>query len=400
MRTIGIRHRVKRTAEGEARPTQVVIKQVDSFRSYNLDDETAELDFVCGQFPTAYRTARDGEDLSAFPPHHVKKQKKNGSDEEVVKVPAEYDGLKTGDDVAMTLGGSGDRLAYALSRRGDRIGAKVFRVPPFALKEAREKTDGGKEEDAKTLALLFDSSPKLFYEVTPRERNLIKVREEYSARKYAQKNRIACEQRLRQRTIDKIFLSDNGYYLEGAVGDEYDKIAENDAAYQALRHEEKEHENELKKSVHQLDIWWQIFEPIKGCGEVIAAGIISPIGNILRFKTDAQLKKFASVHVLPDGRFNRKRRGAPNEGNPALRQALYLLGDQFNRHPDSPWGKKLREYKRIFREKHPETIAENGKKKYGNAHIHKMAIWRTLTKFIEWLYREWARIEKEKQTTG
>ena len=75
MRTIGIRHRVKRTAEGEAKPTQVVIKQGDSFRSYNLGDETAELDFVCGRFPAEYRLAQEEEDLSGFMSHHIKKQK-------------------------------------------------------------------------------------------------------------------------------------------------------------------------------------------------------------------------------------------------------------------------------------------------------------------------------------
>lgn len=392
-RIIGIRHRVKKTAGGEARPTEVFAIDGENGYSHKLEDETDELDFVCGRFPAEYRLAREEESLSQFLLRHIKTQKKKGSDEEIVRVPSKYDGLRDGDCVVMALGGSGDRLAYALSRRGDVIGAKVFRIPPFALKEAREKTGKAKEEDAKTLALLFESSRHLFYEVTPRDRDLIKVSEGLGARRDTQKDRIACEQRLRQRFIGQIFLSDSGYYPEGNIEDEYDKKKATNIILHNLITEEEQRGQELKKAVHVLDIWWKVFEPIKGCGEVIAAGIISPIGNISRFKSDAALKKFAGVHVLEDGRFARKRTGSTANWNPHLRQALYLLGDQFNRRPDSVWGQKLREYKIKFREKHPEVV-ENGKKKYGNGHIHKMATWRTLTKSVEWLWKEWTRIEK------
>lgn len=47
MRTIGIRHRRKRTAEGEARPTMVAIKNDDgSIKELELADDQAELDFA------------------------------------------------------------------------------------------------------------------------------------------------------------------------------------------------------------------------------------------------------------------------------------------------------------------------------------------------------------------
>ncbi|TAN57185.1 hypothetical protein EPN15_05275 [Patescibacteria group bacterium] len=393
-RIIGIRHRVKRTAEGEARPTQIVIKDGYALEYHDLDDETAELDFVCGRFPIEYRQTREGENLTEFQSHHIKTQKKKESDERTLKVPSKYDGLQDGDIAVMALGGSGDRLAYALSRRGDRIGAKVLRIPPSTLKETRENLGEIKEDDAKTLISLFESSRNLFYELTPRDRDLIKVSESLRARRDAQKDRIACEQRLRQRFIGRIFLSDSGYYPEGSIEDEYDKMKATDIILRNLIGEEKEREKELRKAVNELNVWHAIFSPIKGCGEVIAAGIIAPIGNIMRFKSDGALKKFAGVHVLEDGRFARKRMGSTANWNPQLRQALYLLGDQFNRHPDSVWGQKLREYKVKFREKHPEVV-ENGKKKYSKAHIHKMATWRTLTKFVEWLHKEWTRIERE-----
>lgn len=390
-RIIGIRHRVKKTAEGEARPTEVF--EIDGENEYllKLDDETAELDFVRGCYPISWRELEVGEDINKFLPYHRKERKKKGSDEIIIQVPANYDGLCGGDIIAMVLGGSGDRLAYALSRRGEEIGAKVLRIPPSVLKEKRGERS--KDEDAKTLAHLAQASSELFYQVTPRDRDLITVSEALRARRDAQKDRIACEQRLRQRFIGRVFLSDSGYYQEGGIEDEYDKMKANDVIFKNLVKEEGQREYELKKAVHALDVWWKIFEPIKGCGEVIASGIIAPIGNILRFRSDGALKKFAGVHVLDDGRFARKRAGSVANWNPQLRQSLYLLGDQFNRHPDSVWGQKLREYKVKFRKKHPEVV-ENGKKKYGNGHIHKMATWRTLTKFVEWLWKEWTRIEK------
>lgn len=393
-RIIGIRHRVKKTAEGEARPTEVYIIDGENEYLLKLEDETAELDFVRGCYPVSWRELEEGEDINKFLPHHRKERKRKDSDGMIIQVPDKYDGLRGSDIIAMILGGSGDRLAYALSRRGEEIGVKVLRIPPSVMKNLCPGRD--KDEHPQLLTDLIKYQTKLFYQVTPRDRDLIRVSEALRARRDAQKDRIACEQRLRQRFIGLIFLNDPGYYPEGSIEDEYDEMKASDIIFASLVKEEDRREYELKKAIHQLDIWRDIFHPIKGCGEVIAAGIIAPIGNITRFRSDAALKKFAGVHVLEDGRLARKRAGSIANWNPQLRQALYLLGDQFNRHPDSVWGQKLREYKVKFREKHPE-IVENGKKKYGNGHIHKMATWRTLTKFVEWLYKEWMKVEKEQK---
>ena len=108
---------------------------------------------------------------------------------------------------------------------------------------------------------------------------------------------------------------------------------------------------------------------------------------------------------MPDGRFPRRREGELANWSPSARQALYLLADQFNRRPDSVWGEKLLLNKLRMREKHPEPVEvevesrENGKtvkktvKRYTNGHIHKMATWRTLSRFVEWFTREWLKIE-------
>ncbi len=393
MRIIGITHRVKRTADGEARPTIIAIKDGNDIKRYELETETDELDFLLGKFPTSWRKAEEGEDLSGFIAHHIKEGKSG------TKVPATYDGYKSGDVVVMPLGGSGDAFAFALSRRGEEIDAHVHRLPSYILKDKRG--DGDKDGDAELLITLFFESPALFYGVTPRERDIILVREQWRARDSAQYARKACEQRLRQRAIGRIFLSDEGRYPEGTIEDAYEAIKANDRVLQNLYVAEKDEEKLLAEYVSRIPVYTVLSE-VEGCGPILAARLIAAIGDINRFASDAKLKAYCGVHVKRGGKhdgvlkekeFPRQRTGERCNWNGEARQALYLLVDQFVKRPDSVWGKKLREYKEKFRAIHPEEVV-NGKKRYGKGHIHKMAIWRTATKFTEWLYSEWRRLEK------
>lgn len=410
-RFIGIRHRVKKSAEGQARPTKIAILVGDEAVTYDLPDDTAELDWVKGQFPIKFRKPTEDEDLSQFNPRQIKwrKLKKNEEIEDipeglreerdgdwylVSQVPEVFDGLQPGDKVAMVLGGSGDRLAYALSRKAEDVEAEILRIPPYVLKERRTHE---KSEDALNLAKLVKEHPELFYLITPRDRDLIWLRQAFLLRQDAMKDRIKCEQRLRQRYVGAIFCNPEGLYPEGSIELAFAEVKANDIIYQNLLQEERRMENDVARAVKQLDIYQELFEPIKGCGPRIAAEIITCINDIRRFATPAKLKAFCGVHVLEDGRFPRRRTGEVANWTSA-RQALYLLGDQFNRHPDSPWGQRLRDYKVKFRKTHPEVeVNAKGKKRYTNAHIHKMATWRTLSKFVEWLWREWWRIEKRHQ---
>lgn len=403
-RIIGVRHRVKRTANNEMRPTMVAIKENGSVRIFELEDDESELDFVIGKFPTSWRNAHEGEDLSSFLRRHVRRIKKK-NESEVIRVPASYDGLKAGDTVAMSLGGSGDLFAFALSRRGEKIGAEVWRVPPFILKERRR--DASKDDDHMLLANLIETSPALFYRVNIRARDLIAERVACDARRDAMKDRIRCEQRLFQRMRGKIFLADSDGYPNGKIKDIYDAEKASDTILRGLLEEEKNREEELKRIVRELRVWKEVFAPVEGCGEIIAAGLIAAIGDISRFPTAAKFKKYCGVHVMKDWgdadqplfdnpferQFPRRRAGTIANWAGVARQCFFLLGEQFNYRSDSIWGRKLREYKVKFRTKHPEVIVVDGKRRYTDGHIHKMAMWRTRTKFAEWLWRKWSRLE-------
>lgn len=468
-RTIGIRHRRKKTREGEARPTMVAVKQGEDIAEYKLEDDTAELDFLMARFPVAWRSVEPDEEIEWFDKdnasngirqHHCKWRRYKGEKEvsenhlrqtinkkglpiveQLVKVPTDFDGLQQGDSVAMVLGGSGDRFAAALSRRGEEIKAKVFRIPPFIIVEVRG--DEEKEDDHITLTGILEKNPDYFRPVCRRDRDLIRVRETFFLRQSALKDRIACEQRLLQSLVGRIFLNEEGYFPEGVIEAQFKELKANDAIFQALLNDEARREKELKKIMHSLDVWQELFSPIEGCGERISAGIVSGIGDVQRFKVSpdyngadtpekrkkrkmeafnkskARLKAYCGVHVLSGGKygdrpaekqFPRRREGEiANWSGIIVRQSLVLLADQFNRRPNSVWGKKLLQYKDALRQKHPdavevevkvkkgERIVTETRKRYTNGHIHKMAQWRTLTRFVEWLYKEWMKIEERRQ---
>jgi len=212
----------------------VVIVEDGNTVAYDLDTETDELDWLMGRHPVKFRKVVDGEDLSQFLDHHIIRDKKT---DKPTRVPAEFDGFKAGDTVAMILGGSGGPFAFALSRRGEEVGAKVMRITPFDLKAART---GDKTGDAGLLAYLIQAWPDLFCETGPRDRNLIMLRECLTARTDSMKARIGCEQRLRQHVIGMTFCNPEGRYPEGSVEKEFEGRKASDAILNALIEEEDE----------------------------------------------------------------------------------------------------------------------------------------------------------------
>ena len=421
-RIIGIRHRWKDLAgsegddEGrkiEERPTRVTVSSGEGLKHYKLETETDELDFLLGRFVTRWRSLGDGESTGDIFARHIIVEEKKGKPTGRTLVPESYEGFRTHDVVLMTLGGSGDRFAYALSRHGEEIHAEVFRIEPGKLKNERDFIGGKKEDDPKLLINLFEKSPSLFQLCGPRDRDQIRVASALQARQSAQDARKATAQRLRQRLVGGIFLSDEGKYPEGKIEDVYKSAAANSVILKSNQREEHECDRKLKAVVTPLRVYREVFEPIEGCGHALAARIIASVGDIRRFPTKEKFKAFCGVHVLgsnfkkmPPGTVRtdgdsvmpRHRRGQVSDWNPTSRQAFFLLGDQFNRRPHTLWGKKLLEVKATFRAKYPEPlIGPNGKLRFTAGHIHKRAIWRTVTKFAEDLYRTWRRIEREAQ---
>lgn len=469
-RFLGFRHRVKvRIVDGEATeplPSTVAISDSQGFISEQLElgDEQAELDFINGVLPIKHRIPEFSEDITPSKPwqviwraskeedllterHPSQKRYKNrrGKEPELVEVvkeiPCEWTGLQHGDALAMCLGGSGDYFALAASNKLHSMGGEVFRIPPFKLLEHRGT--GSKDNDAKLLAEIVRTHHEDFYPTIVRDNYIIMVRETFKVRTDAMKDRMACAQRLRQRFIGMVFCSPTGGFAGGSIEKQFEELKVNDPIYTAVVAQEEKALKAMTTAVENTEVWQKLFADLPGVGPAIAARIISAVIDIRRFETPAKLKKFMGVHVLEDGTFPRRRHKVVSNWNPDTRQALYLLADQFVKKPKSAWGEKLNDYKRKFREKHPEVcirveveklgivdgmkfidfpigpapqkpkkqytvkhpttgedITVTGSLRYSDGHIHKMAIWRTLTKFVEWLHREWWKLEDKAQESA
>lgn len=455
-RFIGVAHRVKVIVKkgemAESKPTKVCVRENGKNRVFELKTETDELDFIMGRYPVKFRTVADDEDIGAVAPHQIEWREVNDGEDITVRhpsqvktekkttfvaveIPSKFDGLTAGDMIGFILSGSGNRLAYAGSRRVEEIGASAFHLPGFKLREWRPDNIKDKSDsDHELIAELLESVPSEFYQLDPRDRDLVAQREAYQARIQAMKARIATDQRLRAHFMGRVFCNPDGRYPEGKIELAYEAMRANDAIYMAVETEEKKRNTELKKATEKLEVFQCLFAPVEGLGWSIASRIIAVIGDIRQFRTDAKLKAYCGVHVLPDGRFPRRRNTELANWRPDCRQAMYLLGEQFNRRPNSVWGAKLIEYKAKLRKAHPYPVVVvkgkgevpdqmhelipgqfehdkktgvytirtadgeikvQGVKRYGNGHILRMATWRTLTKFVEWLHREWWKLENE-----
>lgn len=407
-RIIGIQHRVKFSAEGEARPTRVVIQNGAETKAYELSDEQAELDFVLGRFPTSFRAFEEGEDISKILEWQLKLRKVKPGEEvppkllrviervkyRIDKVPATFDGIQSDDTVAMALGGSGDYLAFAINRVVSRGGGKVIRVAPFVLQKKRDEFGfKDKTTDAELLVTLTQREPKLFYPIVDRDAKLILVREQYQLRMDTMKARIACEQRLRQRLIGRVFTTTDGLFPEGGIEKAFDALKATDTIFIALKKEENRAIKDLTDAIEDLDVYQKVFAPIAGMGPMIAARIISAVVDIRRFATAGKFTAYCGVHVLGDGRIPRRRNSTVANWHGDCRQALYLFVDQCVKRRDSEWGKYLARMKEAYRERRPTEVVIEGKKRYTKGHIHKMAIWRTATRFAEYLYARWTELE-------
>jgi hypothetical protein len=455
-RTIAIIHRIKQSAAGEARPTLVRIAPLEgSIQDIKLNDEQAELDFILGRHPLRYRNATAEDKLTDFPDHQLKMTEYDAEKHGIVpehhkkvisrktfvltEVPDVLVGLQKDDMVLMSLGGSGDYFAFAMSVQAEKIGATVLRIPPRFIKMERDRVhavaDVEKCDDLELLSQLQKSHPELFYPVTVHARDMIRARELLRAREYVQKDRKSCAMRVRQLTVGGIFVRPDGLFPQGSIQMEFDEREANDDILNLIEKREKQLEKQLGIALERIPVYQNVFSPIEGVGPVIAAGIICPVGDVrlfvrsggnLRYRA-GKLKRFCGFGIV-DGKLPRKTSGQSLGFNPQVRQALVKFGVQMIKRPGSEWGKRLALNKEYYKTKYPfETlnvregeyageylvndvvcrkkgtgheikIGEGwekvvGKRKNFKGHLHKKAVWRTLTEFVEHLYDEWSRLE-------
>ncbi len=432
-RWVGIRPRVKQRQNQEARPTQVaILAENGEVKRYDLATEQDELEFILSKWPVngKFRDVEEGEDLSQYLPHHVRKDDPKTATKEnrslnPTQVPVACEGLCEGDLVTMTLGGMGDRMAYAISRFGEKGGFAIKRTPPVCLKEARG--EASEDFDAELLATLGREKTEIFRNMAKRDRALVRLRETNRLRRFLMKDRMACEQRIRASFLGDIFCSEEGRYPEGGLEQAFDSAKANDPLFVAILAKEKEIGKQLANACMALPIYSEVIVHVKGVKHCIAAPIIGSVQDIGLFPSVGKFKKFCGLHVNQNGSFPRARRGENLGFNPEARQAFFQAGDMFTKFKDGFWGIRLRENREMYYLKHPYpvlvtsegaeyplvpgkftqnkktgkyvietesgTIQCKGKRKWMKGHLNKQAYWRTVTEFAEWLYWKWRTME-------
>ena len=296
-RLVAIAHRVKaRVVDGvvtESLPTRVLIvdsqQKLESY--FDLETEADELSFLLGQFPVKWE--KQGEE----------------------KVAVAFDGLMSGDTVLMTLGGSGDPLAFAVSRQGEKVGFKLYRMPPWALHALRgEKPQKQKERDVSELTILasaWQDKSAPFYHCDAADRERITVATTYQVFKEAQLARMGQVARLRQSVIGKIFMGPEGLYEEGVPKLRLLLTKFMDGLYQIFEKKKSKHvavlealiaaeataKRELEQAVESSRNW-KLFAPVPGVGPSIAGALIASIGDVRKFQTEAKLWAFCGLHTL------------------------------------------------------------------------------------------------------
>lgn len=431
-RIIAIVHRLKEIVRDgvviEKRPTQlaIVIQGSTKLHEVALKDESNELDFLLSRNAFAEDGLRSGD---------------------VVLAQMGGSGAFFSFALSRRLEELGSGGVYWIS---STVFKRVSDEQGIDRSRLKKIDDDGRRVETTFDHLALHAVAKVawpsFYRVGARERDNILLRAAYEQRKEAMLARMATAARIRQRAIGRIFCSAAGKYPEGNVEDLIKAELANDAVLSALQAEESRAERELKRLLRTLPVW-QVFEPIEGVGELTAAPLVVAIQDINRFSGPKQLSAFLGTHCLrPDGsKFQkgeqptggilaRRRRGQLSNWHPDGRQALYQIGVQFSMwRPSSPWGLVYKEVRAGFEAKHPNrqvwvrdgsevteridliegqykripggyiiTAADGsertvkGSTKYNPAHLNKMATWRTLTLFVEWLWEAWRNVEAGK----
>jgi hypothetical protein len=440
-RVITIAHRLKEIVRDgvviEKRPTQLAIAVQGGvkFSEIALKDESDELDFLLA------RNSDDPESTSAR--HNFAENGLRAGD--VVLAQMGGSGAFFAFALSRRLEELGSGGVYWIS---STVFKRVSDEQGIDRSRLKKIDDDGRRVETTFDHLALHAVAKVawpsFYRVGVRERDNILLRAAYEQRKEAMLARMATAARVRQRAIGRIFCNATGKYPEGKVEDLIRAELANDKVLSALQTEEARAERELKKLLRSLPVW-NVFDPIEGVGELTAAPLVVAIQDINRFAKPSSLVAFLGVHCLKadgskfqkgehptGGILARRRRGQLSNWHPDGRQALFQIGQQFALwRPHSPWGQVFSVVRAGFVEKHPnrqvwvrngsgEVIERidlveghykriaggyvipdgnggertvKGSTKYNPLHLTKMAMWRTMTLFVGWLWEAWRNAE-------
>jgi len=137
---------------------------------------------------------------------------------------------------------------------------------------------------------------------------------------------------------------------------------------------------------------WDWLIAIKGIGPPLAAQLLAQIDDIGNSPTVASLWRFAGWAVI-DGQAEKNKRGEQSHYNGQLKGVCWNIGEQFIRHQAPGYVDAYYAEKARLREMYPEKIEIDGKSRYTDLHIHRMACRKMIKQFLKDLWIQWRQSE-------
>lgn len=150
----------------------------------------------------------------------------------------------------------------------------------------------------------------------------------------------------------------------------------------------------MVKSGSEAGLVWEWIRSIKGMKSgSLPAQLLAQIDDIGKFATVSKLWRFSGWAVR-NGRAETNVRGEKSHYNRRLKSTCFLIGEQFIRQQTPLYSDLYYEFKAKLREKHPEKIkGANGKWKYNDGHIDRMARRKMIKIFLQHLWLMWRTAE-------
>lgn len=140
---------------------------------------------------------------------------------------------------------------------------------------------------------------------------------------------------------------------------------------------------------------WGWLTGMKGLGRgSLAAQLLAQIDDVMLFPTISKLWRFSGYAVF-DGKAERSSEKEKRHYNGRLKSTVWLIVDEFAKHHVSPWDDLYQEHQVRLRMLHPDKVKIDGKTRYNDSHIRKMARRRVAKEFLKQLWLVWRAQEQE-----
>lgn len=151
----------------------------------------------------------------------------------------------------------------------------------------------------------------------------------------------------------------------------------------------KHYRDLLHLKAEELGGVWDWIISIRGLGEGnLAAQVLAQIDDIAKFDNISKLWRFAGYAVI-NGKREYNQPGEKSHYNRTLKSLCWVVTDQFIKQHTPFYDDLYRDEKAKLRLLHPEKVVENGKTRYNDGHIDKMARRKVSKVFLSHLWLKW-----------